>query len=366
MKVPLQCPRAPARPPANGSDLPLFSPHGAMWRCFGGGTIPISVDASGLAGVLPGGASEPRHCPAPDCHWDPRDGSPAAAYRPLAAGDHCEIPRIIRTQRPCVVLPDLMMLPGPNGIALTETVPELADVQVIFISAYGRDEIIVRGLERGATDYLVKPFSATELSARVRTAWEPCRPPAGACRDAWTMRTWRRAERPLRRHTTSGGQGLFGREFAGVGVFTVIDGLVFTVFDGLWVRHRGRAGRVPRASQRPGRPTSRSSSSPPAGATRPSRGCWSGAPRTIWSSRLRRPSSRRGSGRRAVGRGERGTPGLTARGTRSHRGAPPAGFRAWFAPCRPRGDEPARPDQACSAPLRRAAAACSRRACASS
>ena len=62
------------------------------------------------------------------------------------------------------------MLPGADGIALMETLPELADVPVIFISAYGRDETVARALEKGAADYLVKPFSATELTARVQAA----------------------------------------------------------------------------------------------------------------------------------------------------------------------------------------------------
>ena len=51
-----------------------------------------------------------------------------------------------------------------------ENVPEMATLPVIFISAYGRDETIARALERGAVDYIVKPFSATELTARVRAA----------------------------------------------------------------------------------------------------------------------------------------------------------------------------------------------------
>ncbi len=62
------------------------------------------------------------------------------------------------------------MLPGADGIELMETVPELADLPVIFISAYGRDETVARALEKGAADYLVKPFSATELTARVQAA----------------------------------------------------------------------------------------------------------------------------------------------------------------------------------------------------
>ena len=46
----------------------------------------------------------------------------------------------------------------------------MADLPVIFISGYGRDETIAKALRRGATDYIVKPFSPTELTARVQAA----------------------------------------------------------------------------------------------------------------------------------------------------------------------------------------------------
>ena len=61
------------------------------------------------------------------------------------------------------------MLPGGDGIDLMATVPELAKVPVIFLSAYGRDQTIARALEAGAEDYIVKPFSPTELVARIQT-----------------------------------------------------------------------------------------------------------------------------------------------------------------------------------------------------
>ena len=62
------------------------------------------------------------------------------------------------------------MLPGADGIELLEHVPALADLPVIFLSGYGRDETIARALDLGAADYIVKPFSPTELTARVRAA----------------------------------------------------------------------------------------------------------------------------------------------------------------------------------------------------
>ena len=92
-----------------------------------------------------------------------------AGYAPVLTGDHQGLSSLIRSEKPQLVLLDLM-LPGTDGIQLMENVPELADVPVIFISAYGRDETIARGLGAGAADYIVKPFSPTELTARVRAA----------------------------------------------------------------------------------------------------------------------------------------------------------------------------------------------------
>ena len=98
-----------------------------------------------------------------------RDALAAGGYAPLLTGDPGELPGLVRTHRPRLVLLDLR-LPGPDGIELMERIPELGDLPVIFISAYGRDETIVRALDAGAADYIVKPFSPTELTARVRAA----------------------------------------------------------------------------------------------------------------------------------------------------------------------------------------------------
>lgn len=93
----------------------------------------------------------------------------SARFSPIVTNDHRELPRIIRAKRPRLVLLDLIF-PGIDGITLMETVPELADQPVIFLSGYGRDETIARALEMGAIDYIVKPFSPTELTARIRAA----------------------------------------------------------------------------------------------------------------------------------------------------------------------------------------------------
>ena len=87
----------------------------------------------------------------------------------FVTGDPEALPELLRSHQPSLVLLDVV-LPGTDGIELMESVPELADLPVIFISVYGRDETIVRALDAGAADYLVKPFSPSELTARVRAA----------------------------------------------------------------------------------------------------------------------------------------------------------------------------------------------------
>ena len=96
-----------------------------------------------------------------------RDALSDADYVPTVAADPSQLQRLIRDQRPRLVLLDLL-LRDTDGIELLEQVPELAELPVIFISAYGRDETIARALEAGAADYLVKPFSPVELLARIR------------------------------------------------------------------------------------------------------------------------------------------------------------------------------------------------------
>ena len=89
----------------------------------------------------------------------------------LAAADYVPVvtPNPTEIAHPRLALLDLLF-PDADGIELMTTVPELADLPVIFVSAYGRDETIARALEAGAADYIVKPFSPTELVARVRAA----------------------------------------------------------------------------------------------------------------------------------------------------------------------------------------------------
>ena len=98
-----------------------------------------------------------------------RDALARAGYAPLVTGEPAELAQILRSEKPRLVLLDLV-LPGKDGIELMRETPELSDLPVIFISGYGRDETVAAALEAGAADYIVKPFSPTELVARVRAA----------------------------------------------------------------------------------------------------------------------------------------------------------------------------------------------------
>ncbi len=98
-----------------------------------------------------------------------RDALVKSGYTVFATGDPGEVLRLVEEEKPHVVLLDLM-LPGVDGIDLMREIVSAADVPVIFVSAYGQDQLIAKAFEMGADDYVVKPFSPTELVARIRAA----------------------------------------------------------------------------------------------------------------------------------------------------------------------------------------------------
>ena len=98
-----------------------------------------------------------------------RDALAEAGYRPVVTGDHRALGQLVRTEAPRLALLDLIG-PESGGIELMGRVPELSDVPVIILSGYGGDETIAKALQSGAADYIAKPFSATELTARIGAA----------------------------------------------------------------------------------------------------------------------------------------------------------------------------------------------------
>ena len=98
-----------------------------------------------------------------------RDTLTEAGYAVSVTGDPEEALRLMELERPHLVLLDLM-LSGSDGIELMRDILNIASVPVIFLSGYGRDQVIARAFEMGAEDYIVKPFSPTELVARIQAA----------------------------------------------------------------------------------------------------------------------------------------------------------------------------------------------------
>ena len=93
-----------------------------------------------------------------------------SGYQVTAVADGLTALDAVRASAPDLVISDVMM-PGLDGLALVAALrsdPRTADVPVLLLSARAGQEASIEGLEAGADDYLVKPFSAAELLARVR------------------------------------------------------------------------------------------------------------------------------------------------------------------------------------------------------
>ena len=85
----------------------------------------------------------------------------------VSRGD--EVLDAFRENAPDLILLDVM-LPGIDGVEVCRLIRAQSMVPIIMLTAKGETEDVVRGLEAGADDYIVKPFRhASELVARVRT-----------------------------------------------------------------------------------------------------------------------------------------------------------------------------------------------------
>jgi two-component system, OmpR family, phosphate regulon response regulator PhoB len=96
----------------------------------------------------------------------------------FVAGDGYDAIIAVEEQQPDLVLLD-WMLPGKSGIAVCQELrsrPETRALPIIMLTARGEEADRVRGLESGADDYVVKPFSPSELVARVRAVLRRTRP----------------------------------------------------------------------------------------------------------------------------------------------------------------------------------------------
>jgi DNA-binding response OmpR family regulator len=91
----------------------------------------------------------------------------AADYRPMICYTAEDGLRLALLEKPDLVLLDVM-IPNMGGWEVCRQVREYSHVPIIFLTALGDAEYIVRGLEIGADDYVVKPFEPSVILARIR------------------------------------------------------------------------------------------------------------------------------------------------------------------------------------------------------
>ena len=110
-----------------------------------------------------------------------------AGFEPLVARDGEEAMLRIAEDEPDLIVLD-WMLPGISGIEICRRIrarAETRETPIIMLTARGEEEDRVRGLNTGADDYMTKPFSVSELVARIGAVLR--RSPAGAPEDALTF-----------------------------------------------------------------------------------------------------------------------------------------------------------------------------------
>ncbi len=88
-------------------------------------------------------------------------------YQVFLASDGNQAIDIVLKRHPDLILLDVMM-PEPSGFEVLIRLREFSIIPVIMVTARGSESDRVKGLDLGADDYIVKPFSAVELLARVR------------------------------------------------------------------------------------------------------------------------------------------------------------------------------------------------------
>jgi DNA-binding response OmpR family regulator len=98
-------------------------------------------------------------------------------YEVVTAQDGQQAVDVFSGQPIDLILLDIMM-PRLDGFGATQRIREFSSVPIIILTAKGEEQDRVRGLDLGADDYLVKPFSATELLARVRAVLRRAQVPA--------------------------------------------------------------------------------------------------------------------------------------------------------------------------------------------
>ena len=106
-----------------------------------------------------------------------RDYLERAGFRVQTAGDGRSVLPMVRSAKPDLIVLDLA-LPGMDGLDVARTIRKESEVPIIMLTARADEADRLIGLELGADDYIVKPFSPKELVARVRAVlrrWDGAR-----------------------------------------------------------------------------------------------------------------------------------------------------------------------------------------------
>jgi len=89
-----------------------------------------------------------------------------SGFKTVTAANGTEAYHVITQEQVDLVLLDIMM-PGESGFVVCETIRGISNIPVIFLTARDANEDKVKGLTLGGDDYMVKPFTASELIARI-------------------------------------------------------------------------------------------------------------------------------------------------------------------------------------------------------
>lgn len=88
-------------------------------------------------------------------------------YETIVAFDGEEAIELFEKEEPDIILLDVMM-PKKDGFTVCREIREISNVPIIMITAKGEDYEKIMGLEMGADDYILKPFSPNEVMARIK------------------------------------------------------------------------------------------------------------------------------------------------------------------------------------------------------
>jgi DNA-binding response OmpR family regulator len=105
-----------------------------------------------------------------DFHHILRQVLEPAGYEVVSAADGAQGLEAARRERPDALILDVNM-PVKDGYAVCQELrgdPELAELPVLMLTIRNQDAAVIEGLDRGADDYLTKPFSSRELLSRLR------------------------------------------------------------------------------------------------------------------------------------------------------------------------------------------------------